>query len=206
MEASMDWYDRGYLPHRSDGALIQFVTYRLWDSVPEEAREGIEIELASGNARNTEAKRQIRLQQLLDSGRGSCVLSIPEIATCIVETLLKFNGERYDLYEWVVMPNHVHVLFKAREGWKLPKIIQSWKSYTGRRALELLASRGIGYSGRELQHQTLWMREYWDRYIRDEEHLQTAKDYIRNNPVKARLVARPEDWPWGSAGWHKRKG
>jgi putative transposase len=45
----------------------------------------------------------------------------------------------------------------------------------------------------------VWHREYWDRYIRDENHLQQAVKYIDENPVKAGLAAKPEDWLWGSA-------
>ncbi len=49
-----------------------------------------------------------------------------------------------------------------------------------------------------------WHREFWDRYIRDEEHYYDTIEYIHNNPVKARLVKKAEDWPWSSAGWGGR--
>jgi hypothetical protein len=45
----------------------------------------------------------------------------------------------------------------------------------------------------------VWHREYWDRYIRDEYHLQQATAYIHQNPVKAGLAAKAEDWRWSSA-------
>ena len=45
----------------------------------------------------------------------------------------------------------------------------------------------------------VWHREYWDRFIRNERHLQQAVEYIHQNPVKAGLVARPQDWRWSSA-------
>ena len=45
----------------------------------------------------------------------------------------------------------------------------------------------------------VWHREYWDRFARDETHLAHFIDYIHNNPVKANLVATPENWPWSSA-------
>jgi putative transposase len=43
------------------------------------------------------------------------------------------------------------------------------------------------------------MREYWDRYIRNEQHLHTVIEYIHQNPLKARLCSRPEEWRWSSA-------
>jgi len=45
----------------------------------------------------------------------------------------------------------------------------------------------------------VWHREYWDRFIRNERHFQQAVEYIHQNPVKAGLVERPEQWPWSSA-------
>ena len=91
------------------------------------------------------------------------------------------------------MPNHVHVLIHPKI--ELGRILQSWKSYTGRWALARNAELGLGVPGK-----AFWMREYWDRYIRDERHLLQTIEYIHNNPVKAKLCQQAQDWPWGSAG------
>ena len=79
------------------------------------------------------------------------------------------------------MPNHVHVLMKQLEGFPLGEIVKSWKVFTAREANAILGRTG-----------QFWMREYHDRRIRDEKHMNRAIMYIRNNPVKAGLCERPE--------------
>src|ERR1019366_125557 len=111
----------------------------------------------------------------------------PEIASVIQENLLRFDGIRYRLLAWVIMPNHVHALIEIQET-PLPPIGRSWKSYTANEANRLLGRTG-----------TFWQREYFDRYMRDPEHLAKAIRYIENNPMKARLVRLPAEWPFGSA-------
>ena len=86
------------------------------------------------------------------------------------------------------MPNHVHVLIATIEGMRLGDIVRCWKTYSAR-----LINEACGRDG------PLWEEDYHDRYIRDEDHLHSARAYIRNNPVKAGLCKRAEDWPWGSA-------
>ena len=108
------------------------------------------------------------------------------------DTLQKFDGERYRLIAWCIMPNHVHVLIEPKTS--LPKIVQSWKSYTGRWAMALNAKLGLGVPGNAFR-----MRDYWDRYIRNERHLQSIIHYIHENPVKAGLCQTALDWPWSSA-------
>ncbi len=94
------------------------------------------------------------------------------------------------------MPNHVHVLIQPARN--LASIVQGWKSFTARWILRNRTALGLDIP----EGGTLWMREYWDRYIRDENHYRTVVDYIHHNPVKAGLCASPELWPWssGSAG------
>jgi REP element-mobilizing transposase RayT len=108
------------------------------------------------------------------------------------ETFLKFDGSRYRLIVWCVMPNHVHALIDPKDS--LARIVQSWKSYTGRWILARDAELGLGVPGKEC-----WMREYWDRYIRDENHLRQVIHYIHENPVKTGLCETATDWPWSSA-------
>jgi REP element-mobilizing transposase RayT len=142
-----------------------------------------EIEALPPDLQDRERRKQT--EDLVEQGHGCCALKDPAMAACIVETWQRFAPERYDLIAFVVMPNHVHILIRVQEGWALGKIVQSWKSFTGKR---LIAAHGVG-----------WMREYWDRFIRDERHFAAAVAYIHNNPVKAGLVQCAEDWPWSSA-------
>ncbi len=94
------------------------------------------------------------------------------------------------------MPNHVHVLIRQYEGAPLAWIVQSWKSYTGRR----IAALGFGLPREKGRGRVVWRREYWDRYVRDERHLRSVVGYIHGNPVRAGLVGRVEEWRWSSAG------
>lgn len=80
--------------------------------------------------RSTELRQ--RVEKYLDAGHGSCILQTPEVAACIVDTWQHFDGDRYRLLEWVVMPNHCHVLIEPCEGAPLGKIVLSWKNYTAR--------------------------------------------------------------------------
>jgi putative transposase len=90
------------------------------------------------------------------------------------------------------MPNHVHTLIQPVSN--LASIVKSWKSFTGRWALAHNNELGL-----RIATERLWMHDYWDRYVRDPEHLQRLIEYIHQNPVKAGLCRRPELWKWSSA-------
>jgi REP element-mobilizing transposase RayT len=85
------------------------------------------------------------------------------------------------------MPNHVHALFKV-DATPMPRILESWKKYTATKANSLLHRRG-GF----------WQADYWDTFMRDNNHELETRNYIENNPAKAGLVLNPKDWPWSSA-------
>ena len=112
----------------------------------------------------------------------------PEAAAIIENALLHFDGERYRLLAWCVMSNHVHVIVEQMEGWPLANVVHSWKSFTANEVNRLLGRTG-----------PLWMREYFDRFMRDNDHLSTTTAYVENNPVKAGLAAQPQAWRWSSA-------
>ena len=194
--SSLGWYSRGYLPHNDQVGLIQFITYHLADSLPADVVEKLAQELASLPSVKQDFHRRKRIEEWMDAGYGRCLLRQPEIAAMIVENWRKFEGVRYELLAWVVMPNHVHVMIRPREGLSLPKIVQAWKGYSGKKIAEYLRSLE-----RDRTPPRIWHREYWDRFIRDARHFQNAVDYIHQNPVKAGLVAKPEDWTWSSACW-----
>ena len=216
-EEGRGWYTRGYLPHADFPGLLQSITYRLADSLPAEVLVRMEEELRKVAPDRVEVERRRRLEAWLDAGHGCCVLGEPQVAACVVENWRRFDGTRYDLIAWVVMPNHVHVLIRVYEGVSLGKIVQSWKSYTGRRIGKWLKSGGLrpgnaerllgiceeksraGARRSQERRSPVWMREYWDRYIRDEGHFAAVVDYIHQNPMKAGLVRRAEERAWSSA-------
>ena len=177
------WHERGYLPHRDEPGLIQFVTFRLADGFPEALRS----EWAHLWAIEDDRDRRTQLEAYLDLGRGACCLRRAEVAKLMEDTLRFFHRQRYDLRAWVVMPNHVHVLFKV-DATPMSEIVGNWKKYTAHEVNKLLGRGG-----------ELWQADYWDAFMRDSAHERQTIRYIENNPVKARLVLDPKVWAWSSA-------
>lgn len=173
------------LPHWAANATLIFITYRLVDSMPADklrAWQGERDEWLrlhpepwdEAIAREYYDTFPAKLDEMLDAGYGSCVLAREDCCRIVVENLLYFNGERYNLHSFVVMPNHVHVLMEIEEKDDLPKIVHGWKSYTAKRINE-----AIGGSG------GVWQREYYDRLIRDAVHYTNTVEYIRKNAQAA---------------------
>ena len=189
------WHSRGYLPHFDGGTIPQTVTFRLADALPKVVLDRWENELATMPEVRASAERRQRIEHYLDSGAGECWLSQPRVAEAVENALLFFDGQRYGLEAWVVMPNHVHALFTAMAGHTFSEILHSWKSYTSNEANRLLGKAG-GF----------WYPDYYDRFVRNAEHFARAIDYIEMNPVAAGLCLRPEDWPYGSARLRRSAG
>jgi putative DNA methylase len=182
------WYSRGYLPHFDGPQLTQHLTFRLFDSLPQEL-----IESWRRESRNDTQFRK-RVEKYLDAGHGSSWLSRPDVASIVCDSLQFHHLNKYDLDSWVIMPNHVHTLLTPLPGFHLDEIEHSIKSYTANKANKLLRRKG-----------QFWAVESFDRYIRNRRHFDAVIRYIENNPVKSRLCRRPEDWPFSSAalGWKK---
>jgi len=182
------WYSRGYLPHFDAGSVYQFITFRLRDSVPAEAIEQWKEELHWHKGIAADSKEAVelrkRIEKFADSGKGACYLRDERIARLAQDALKHFDGERYRLIAWCIMPNHVHVLIQMMNE-PLADIVRSWKSYTAHEANKLLGRKGA-----------FWMPDYFDRYIRDEEHFRATVEYILQNSVTAGLVDAMEKWPW----------
>jgi putative transposase len=159
---------------------VQHVVIRLADSLP--ATVLAKLELVD------KIERFTRCDRILDSGGGSTALRAPETAKIVEDALLFFDGDRYALLAWCVMPNHVHAVIEPIGDQLLGQVIKSWKSYAAARI-----NKALGRSGR------LWAPDYFDRYMRSNEHLMTTIEYVENNPVAAGLCAGPADWPFSSA-------
>ena len=186
------WHSRGYLPHFDSENQIQSLNFRLYDAVPMQLIEEWRRQLGwSRNLRQSDP-RAVALRQRIetheDAGYGQCFLRDSRIAPLTEDALQYFDGTRYRLLAWCVMPNHVHSLIEMVEGYSLGGILHSWKSYTAKQA-----NRILGRSGQ------YWDEDYYDRYIRDDDHLRIAIGYIEQNPVKARLVTDATQWKYSSA-------
>lgn len=162
---------------------MQHIVFNLADAFP--------------NSRSDFVRHEERLAWAdaeLDLGHGAQLLRKRESALIVENCILRDHGARYALAAWCIMPNHVHVVIEQFPGHDLSTIIQTWKSVTAH-----------AINKRERRQGQLWQREYFDRFMRDEEQFANTVTYVENNPVAAQLVARPEDWRFSSA-WEGRDG
>jgi len=197
------FHSRGKLPHLKREGSAYFVTFRLGDSLPHEVIENLKHErnvlleqaLAGRRPLTWHEQQQLflwysdRVEAYLDAGTGACWLKRPIIANLVAGALSFFDGERYDLLAWVVMPNHVHAVVLPWPEQVLSDILHSWKSYTANEANKILDQVG----------EIFWQSESYNHWIRDDDERARLCRYITLNPVKARLCERPEDWMWSSA-------
>jgi REP element-mobilizing transposase RayT len=173
------WHSLGYLPHFDSPEIIQHLVWRAADSLPAAAIVALPEE---------SRLRLQRLDEALDLGHGAGLLGQAGLAAIVETAMLHFDGERYRLIAWSVMPNHVHALLAQAEGFPLDGVVHSWKSFTAHEINKMCVRNG-----------QFWATDYFDRFIRDETHFYRTIDYIEQNPVKARLAAKAADWRFSSA-------
>ncbi len=112
----------------------------------------------------------------------------------VEESLIDRDDIDYKLSAWVVMPNHTHSLLRRFDDKEIEEIMDAHKGYTAHQANKYLNRSG-----------QFWMEDYFDRYIRNEDHYSNTVRYIENNPVKGRLCKEPSEWPFSSA-WSRKYG
>jgi REP element-mobilizing transposase RayT len=185
--------DGSYLPHWSQEDSTYFVTYRLIDSMPQEVlaqwrneRNLLNTREKAGEIAPDEYRRRQklltrRMEQYLDNGYGETLLGRPEIAALVRDNLLYFDNNRYLLWSWCLMPNHVHAVVQPKNGLELESILHSWKSYTGHQMNRLLARSGAR-----------WEPESFDHLIRNERSFLWCVEYAYRNPETAGL----KHWEW----------
>jgi len=148
-----DARSRGYVPHVDRCDVAQFITFRLGDSVPAKIIADWRAELALSKQFKPDAARltalRRRIERFEDAGHGECHLARAEIADLVQSTLLLWHGQRYELFAWCIMPNHVHVLCCCNADDDLGSIVHCWKSFTAHRANRILQRQG-----------RFWMPEY----------------------------------------------
>jgi valyl-tRNA synthetase len=184
-----------YLPHWTQEGATYAISFRLADSMPAGVTEQWRMERekiiqnAATQGRELTAHEQQELDRLfsdkvesyLNAGHGQCYLKEPKIAELAANAFKHFDGQRYDLIAWVIMPNHVHVIVKPYEGIALSEILHSWKSFTASQANKELGRKG-----------DFWHSEYYDHLIRDEEDFYNQVNYVLSNPGRAGL----DNWQW----------
>ena len=182
---------RRRLPHWRQPGVSYFVTFRLADSVPQALLRQWQYERASwlrlhpqpwgtDEQREYEARFTNRMQEWLDAGMGACHMRRPEVRAEVEVCLLQFDGNRYDIDAFVLMPNHVHAVIKPTAGSDLSTVLQGIKGVSANRCKKLLRSKS-----------TFWMDESYDHIVRDAKELRIFRNYIAQNPNKAGL--RPEE-------------
>jgi REP element-mobilizing transposase RayT len=186
---------RGYLPHWERDHATYFVTFGTVDSLPARVIEKMLSErdstfrTASQAGRAISPSEQLHLDRLtaldryLDSGHGECVLARPEIADVMTSVLQFFDGQRYELLAWCIMPNHIHVVMRVSPGCELAQILHSWKSFSAKNINAALGSTG-----------EFWRREYYDHLVRNEADLDRVVEYVAQNPQMAGLANWPYVW------------
>ncbi len=133
--------------------------------------------LSENDQRSFERANARKLFRCLDESHGACVLRSPEMAGIVRDALLFFAGQRYELGEFVIMPNHVHLFIAPREEWELETVMQSLKRYCARQINAALKRNEM----------SLWQKSFYDHIVRDEAELARCREYIRLNPMRARL-------------------
>jgi len=174
---------RRNLPHWQPEGCAIFLTWRLYGSLPDGFAEHL-------RKWNSEPRKQfLSAERVLDAATsGPLWLKDAEIAAC-AERAIQRGAElgHYVLRGYVVMPNHVHALLEPLV--PLHKLMGGIKGVSAHDA-----NAKLGRTGKPF-----WQDESFDHWVRDPGQFIRTKTYIENNPVKARLCAKPEDWPWSSA-------
>ena len=175
---------RHNLTHWQQDDAWVFVTWRLADSVPSEQLHCWRDSVARWRADHPEPlsegeKQKFRkrfsepFEEWLDQGHGSCLLRDGQHRKIVADVLHHFDRQRYILGAYVIMPNHVHVLFSIRGDRRLSSIVQSWKRFSARQINALISGTG----------RSLWQADFYDRLIRSQEHLGRVVAYIQRNPA-----------------------
>jgi REP element-mobilizing transposase RayT len=175
------------LPHWRQDGCTYFVTFRLADAMPKDVLERWRTEKAEYLKRLPQPVSEAALEEATalftakfeeesDRGFGSCFLRKTAGADEVERCLRHFDGQRYALGSYVVMPNHVHVLVRPLGEHSLSEITQGWKSVSAHTFKKLGLSDGV-----------VWQDESFDHIVRDGQQLERFGRYIAENPVKARL-------------------
>jgi putative transposase len=117
-------------------------------------------------------------------------LKDPRVAVAVLNTFFTAANQwdLCELFAWVVMSNHVHLLIQPHK--PLSEITRAIKKTSARQANLILGRSGLPF----------WQDESFDHWVRDGKQFERIARYIETNPVRAGMVENPEDFLWSSAG------
>ena len=189
----------GNLPHWFQPGVTYFVTFRTVDSIPQALlkswhlrrdqwlrERGIDPAQPAWKAR---LRQDVELEieyhatftrgfmEYLDRNRGDCPLCDANLAEQVAACLRHFDGQRYRLGDYVVMPNHVHLLVCLLGATEIESLCRSWKTFSAHEINRLLGRRG-----------RFWQEESFDHLVRSEAQFEHFRQYIAQNPTKAALA------------------
>ena len=194
MEPKTTEFWRNQLPHWEVESGTYFITIRCAGSLPKAVAERVAtihrtlqaIEPASEEFRLLQRQYFLTTEKYLDAAHGFCPFREAHCCDLAVKALQSLDQQGWQVLHYAIMPNHLHALFATTKEANGMKIVwQRWKGSTARAGNEILGRRGA-----------FWQRDWFDRWMRDEAEMQKTIAYIRNNPVKAGLVQKWEDFPW----------
>ena len=187
-----------FRPHWSQAGAVVFITFRTADSIPQEVldrwdrdkhdwmrrhdcpvdRHWSEVLPALDPSTRGQFKREFNRhrEEFLDTCHGACVLRSPELAKIVSEALLHFDGDRYRMGDFIVMPNHVHLLASFPTEEAMVTQCDSWTHYTAWKINLALGQKG-----------KFWQQEPFDHLVRSPEQYEYLRGYIRENGTKAGL-------------------
>ena len=213
----MQHYYFNRLPHFTPIAASYFITIRLHDSLPQvifhPIKQAYDQELKSilestyTNEEKAELKDHLKekyfknFKSQLDRQYGACFLSRSLIAECVIAKLYQYDKKYYDLCAYTIMPNHIHFLIDTAiqsnylhdptekdiisDYRPLPEIMKLVKGGSSFRCNKILDRKG-----------SFWAPAYFDRIIRNDEHLNNTINYILYNPIKSGIVSAPGEHPY----------
>ena len=188
------------MPHWSQAGAVVFITFRSHDSIPSEVLQRWEREkqeylrhggheaakhwsvilptLTEDERADFQKKFNRCREDFLDTCHGRCLLKRNDLGQIVAETLLHFDGQRYRMGDFVVIPNHVHLLAAFASPDAMKDQCDSWLYYT---AFQI--NKTIGEKGK------FWQQEPFDHLVRSLEQYEYLRRYIAENPHRAGLMS-----------------
>ena len=184
-ERSKVSFQKNRLPHWEQDGCSYFITFRLADSLPASLLKEWERERSHWlrhHPKPWDAHQEMEYhrrftgarERWLDALYGECYLRAPPARVPLSQML---NDDENQIWSYVIMPNHVHVLVTLQEDQLLSLWLQQLKGASARAINQHLDRTGA-----------LWSKDYFDRLIRDQRHFNNCARYIRRNPLKAKLA------------------